>query len=141
MSWKTILKISTKDAIADARRHMSEDDKEPKMELSNLNPLVESPAYEVTMKSVMKGLYRGHKVMTNALSLIPDDLKVNPVKPNPLKNPRETTPPPSAFLSVERVEVVKRIKKLERPLSDLSLHIGRLDDALQEAMNAEEKLQ
>ena len=133
MSWETILKISTKDAIADARRHMSEDDKEPKMELSNLNPPVESPAYEITMKNVMKGLYRGHKVMTNSLSLIPDDLKV---KLRRVRFEGKGMPPPRP-----RIEVIKAITKVEENLRKLSNDIGQLSDSLQEAMDAEVKLQ
>jgi len=134
MSWEKILKISTKDAIADARRHMSEDDKEPKMELSNLNPPVESPAYEITMKNVMKGLYRGHKVMTNSLSLIPDDLKVTPRKVHFGGEGMPPSPSP-------RVEMIMGIKKVKGTLRKLNDDIGELSDSLQEAMNAEEKLQ
>ncbi len=132
MNWEEILKISTKDAIADARRHMSEDDKEPKMELSNLNPLVESPAYEITMKNVMKGLYRGHKVMTNSLSLIPDDLKVKLRKPR-FDDFRIRHPP--------RIEMIKAINEIEETLRKLSDDIGQLSDNLQEAMDEEVKLQ
>ena len=137
MSWETILKISTRDAIADARRHMSEDDKEPKMELSNLNPPVQSPAYEITMKNVMKGLYRGYKVMKNSLSLIPDDLKVIP-----RKVPFEGEVMPSSPSPMElRLEMIRAIMKVEENLLKLNSRIGELSDSLQEAVDAEVKLQ
>ena len=137
MSWETILKISTKDAIADARRHMSEDDKEPKMELSNLNPPVQSPAYEITMKNVMKGLYRGYKVMKNSLSLIPDELKVIPRRRYVGGGVEMPTSPSSMELRLEMI----RIMKVEENLLKLNSRIGELSDSLQEAVNAEEKLQ
>ena len=137
MSWETILKISTRDAIADARRHMSEDDKEPKMELSNLNPPVESPAYEITMKNVIKGLYRGYKVMNNSLSLIPDDLKVTPRKVRFEGPPPSFDPTPMEL----RVEMIRGIKKVEENLLKLNSDIGRLSDSLQEAIDAEERMQ
>ena len=138
MSWETILKISTKDAIADARRHMSEDDKEPKMELSNLNPPAQSPAYEITMKNVMKGLYRGYKVMKNSLSLIPDELKVIP-RTVSLGGGVEMPPSPSSMEL--RLEMIRAIMKVEENLLKLNNNIGELSDSLQEAVNAEEKLQ
>jgi|TARA_R100000406_G_scaffold42219_1_gene28185 hypothetical protein len=138
MSWETILKISTKDAIADARRHMSEDDKEPKMELSNLNPPAQSPAYEITMKNVMKGLYRGYKVMKNSLSLIPDELKVIPRRRYVGGGVEMPTSPSSMEL---RLEMIRAIMKVEENLLNLNSRIGELSDSLQEAVNAEEKLQ
>ena len=138
MSWETILKISTKDAIADARRHMSEDDKEPKMELSNLNPPAQSPAYEITMKNVMKGLYRGYKVMKNSLSWIPDELKVIPRNVS-LGGGVEMPPSPSSMEL--RLEMIRAIMKVEENLLKLNNNIGELSDSLQEAVNAEEKLQ
>ena len=80
MSWEKILKISTKDAIADARRNMHEEDKNPSpvldsSRLHNPNssyPIETSNLMEV--KAQIKGLKRGYGVMKKSYSLLSTSL-------------------------------------------------------------------
>tara|TARA_B100000029_G_C17466035_1_gene920314 strand:- start:81 stop:455 length:375 start_codon:yes stop_codon:yes gene_type:complete len=82
MSWEKILKISTKDAIADAGRHMHEEDKNPSPVLDSTYSRRQNPNISYSMeisnlmevKAQMKELRRGYEIMKKSHSLLSTSL-------------------------------------------------------------------